>query len=89
MLSERLRDFLAEWCGLDSDANETAEMLRGPAGDYYRDWLPDELDRAIRGHEVTPKFMSERQNMYFPGQADLDRWLRERWDLWFAPPARR
>jgi hypothetical protein len=89
MLSERLRDFLAEWCGLDSNAEETGEMLRGPAGAYYRPWLPTELDQAIRGHEITTELMSDRFGMYFPDQATLDRWLRQRWDMWFVPPAPR
>lgn len=86
MLSERLRDFLDDWCGLDSEAAETAQMLRGPGGAYYLQWLPAELDQAIREHAITPELMSTRLGMHFEDQAALDRWLRQRWEMWFAQP---
>ncbi|WP_300608306.1 hypothetical protein [Trebonia sp.] len=86
MLSERLCDFLDDWCGLDGEAAETAQMLCGPGGAYYLEWLPTELDQAIREHAITPEFMSTRLGMHFEDQATLDRWLRQRWELWFARP---
>lgn len=86
MLSKRLREFLDDWCGLDSEATETAEMLRGPGGAYYVEWLPAELDQAIREHAITPEFMSRTLGMYFEDQAALDRWLRQRSQMWFATP---
>lgn len=86
MPSQRLREFLEGWCGLDADAEETAQMLDGPDGAYYRDWLPGELDQAIRGHEITPEFASTWLNLYFENQEAVDGWLRRRWDLWFRGP---
>lgn len=86
MISERLRDFIDDWCGMDAEAADTAEMLHGLGGAYYRDWLPAELDEAIRRHEITPEYMSKRLGMHFDSQAALDRWLLERWEMWFAGP---
>jgi hypothetical protein len=84
MLSERLREFIDVWCGPDADAEDTAEMLRGPGGAYYLDWLPGELGQAIRGREINPELMSSMLAMHFDDQAALDRWLRRRWEMWFA-----
>jgi len=86
MLSERLLDFLEDWCGLDSDPEDVAEMLRGPGGAYYLPWLPGELAQAIREHAITPELMSSMLTLHFDDQVALDRWLRRRWEAWFTQP---
>lgn len=86
MLSERLREFLRVWSGPDADAEDTAEMLRGPARGYYIEWLPRELGQAIREREITPELMSSMLGMHFEDQAALDRWLQRRWEMWFSEP---
>ena len=86
MLSERLREFLRVWSGPDADGEDTAEMLRGPGGAYYREWLPRELGQAIREREITPELMSGMLAMHFADQATLDGWLRRRWEMWFSAP---
>ena len=64
MLSERLLDFLEDWCGLDTDAEDAAEMLRGPGGAYYLPWLPGELAQAIRERAITPELMSSMLTLH-------------------------
>jgi hypothetical protein len=86
MLSQRLLDFLEDWCGMDSDPEDAAEMLRGPDGPYYLPWLPGELAVAIREHAITPELMSNMVMLHFEDQEEIDRWLRQCWQTWFTQP---
>jgi hypothetical protein len=80
---DRLMDFLDAYCGLDSEAQDTAEMLHSDRGIYYRDWLPKELGEALLLGRITPQLMSERWGMHFDNQDKLNEFFRNRWLLWF------
>jgi hypothetical protein len=86
MLSERLRSFLAGWGDADAAPQEAAAMLRSPEGTAYRRWLPAELGAAIRSGELTPAVLTDLTSVRFQDQQAVDRWLRQRWSMWFAEP---
>jgi hypothetical protein len=86
MISERLSDFIKNWCNVDTEPEEVAQMLRRDSGAYYADWLEKELLDAARAGDLTPDSMSWLTNRYFATQSDVDGWLREVWPLWFSRP---
>jgi hypothetical protein len=86
MISQRLRDFLQNWCNVDTPPERAAEMLRSGSGAYYADWLEDELLAAARAGELTSKLLRRLTSRWFEAQPDVDAWLRRVWPLWFERP---
>jgi hypothetical protein len=86
MISQRLTDFLRNYCEVDEPPEEAAEMLRSGSGAYYADWLEGELLAAARGGELTPKSLGLLTNRWFAAQADVDAWLQQVWPMWFSRP---
>lgn len=86
MISERLTDFLENWCGVDTRPEEAAEMLGSGSGAYYADWLEGELLGAARAGELTPKSLGQLTSRRFPAESDVDAWLRRVWPMWFGRP---
>lgn len=86
MVSQRLRDFLLAWCNPETQPEETASMLGGKSGSYYRDWLESEMLAAAREGEFTPKAVARLTGLGFDDQREVDDWLRTVWPLWFSRP---
>ncbi len=86
MISERLADFLRNWCNEDTEPEEAAKMLSSDSGAYYAGWLEGELLDAARAGELNPQSLGRLANRYFAGQLDVDAWLRQAWPIWFSRP---
>ncbi len=85
-VSDQLHDFLENYV-VDSSVEETADALHSPeVRRYYIDWLPYELLKAVNSKRITPRYMSEYLQLHFESQQDIDKWLRDRWTLWFDKP---
>lgn len=87
MITNDLAEFMTEWCGMDADPDETSRMLRGPSRAYYLSWLPRDIEAAVRGGDLTPDVMQRLTGFVFTDQTDVDRWVREKWLLWFDGPS--
>jgi hypothetical protein len=83
MMSERLQDFIRCWCNVDTSPEETAAMLKGESGTYYRSWLEAELLAAAQAG-LDPSELGFHTNRWFANQNDVDEWLAEVWPLWFG-----
>jgi len=86
MLSQRLQEFIAEYCSPEIEPEYVAEVLRGPSGAHYRDWLPRELFTAVQSRELNPETMGDLTGVAFDGQQRIDDWLRTVWPMWFTEP---
>lgn len=84
MLSQRLQDFLLNWCNPETDPAETARILRGAGAAYYEAWLPQELLAAAKARELTPESMAWHTGLGFADQEEVDGWLRTVWPMWFG-----
>jgi hypothetical protein len=81
MVTERLRDFLQNWCDPDTRPDEVAEMLSSTSGAYYADWLEGELFAAAQAGELTPQSLDQLTGLWFPEQADVTAWLHRIWPI--------
>jgi hypothetical protein len=86
MLSQRLQEFLSNWCNPETEPEYVADVLRGPSGTYYKDWLAQELLTAVQSRELNPESMAALTGVSFDDQQQLDHWLRTVWPMWFPEP---
>lgn len=86
MLSQRLQEFLSKWCNPETEPEYVADVLRGPGGRYYKDWLPQELFTAAQTRELNPATMASLTGTGFDDQKELEDWLRMVWPMWFTEP---
>lgn len=86
MISPELEDFLAAWCNIDADPDETIALLHGPSKDYFLSWLPRELEAAVRSRSLNPAVLTDLTTFAFRDQTDVDSWVRDRWAEWFTEP---
>lgn len=86
MLSERLQEFLSTFCNPETEPEYVADVLRGPGGNYYKDWLSRELFAAVRSRDLNPAAMDSLTGVYFEDQRQVDDWLRTVWPMWFTEP---
>jgi|HubBroStandDraft_2_1064218.scaffolds.fasta_scaffold174749_3 hypothetical protein len=86
MISERLTYFLENWCDVDTEPEEVAEMLGSASGAFYSGWLEGELLAAARAGELTPQSLGRMTSRWFAAQSDVDAWLQQVWPVWFGRP---
>ena len=86
MLSQRLQEFLSTFCNPETEPEYVADVLHGPGGQYYKDWLPQELFIAVQARELNPATMTTLTGVYFGDQQQVGDWLRTVWPMWFTEP---
>ena len=83
MLSDRLKEFLEVWCGIDADPADILESLQDEPPTDFAVWLQDDLGAAIAGGDLTPEVLARLTGLRLRTADEADAWLRECWEQWF------
>ena len=85
--TDRLKDFLTNWCNADADIGDVTRLLRKYPDYGFSLWLEDELRQAIRNREIFPELAEALTAIGFDDQAEVDAWLHDLWTTWFPNSA--